>query len=88
MDPDGRWLNFCSNITHVRRSKETRRLLVLKVLRHNTIGVGRSLGVDSTGGQNGFHIIVRRLAQGVFRIFRLCSGMLTRSSGILTLNSD
>jgi hypothetical protein len=38
---------------------------------------------SGTGSQNGFHIMVRRLTQG---LLRLCSGLLTLGSGILTLS--
>ena len=50
---------------------------------------------SGTGSQNGFHIMVRRLTQGVLRLYsgsaqallRLCSGLLRLCSGILTLGS-
>jgi hypothetical protein len=35
---------------------------------------GKETVAGATGSQNGFHIMVRRLTQGVVRMLRLCSG--------------
>ena len=42
-------------------------------------------GKETTGGQNGLHIIMRRLTQGVLRMLRLGSGSVVNRTLIVLL---